>query len=456
MFTCLLPFISFSQWDKVFGGTEFENGFSAKQTSDGGYILTGATESFGAGGMDIWLIKTDTNGDTLWTKTIGGTSHEEGLAVIQSSNGGYVLTAKKGSFPNYKSLLIKTDTDGDTLWTKTFGGNERFAAKGLQQTNDGGYIISGSITTDATNGPTNIYLIKTDANGDTLWTKTYGASGHEYGIANQTSDGGYIISGMTTSFGNSSQLWLVRTDNVGDTVWTKVIGGMGNENGQAIETSDNGFIIVGNKSEFSTNSPSDVWIVKTDNAGNTLWTKTYGGSEHDAATSVEETSDNGFIIGANTYSYGNGESDYWLLRTDNLGDTLWTRTFGGALNEYAGECHQTYDGGYIFMGYNESFGNGNHDLWLIKLDENGFLKTSEINNPIFNVYPNPVENTLFIENNNSFGEVESIIIYNLNGKIIKSFESWSNELDVTELLSGLYLITFITDNGKRSFKFVKK
>lgn len=453
---CVFPFISISQWSKTYGGHDFENGYSAKQTSDGGYVLLGTTFSYGSENGNIWLLKTDSNGDTLWTKTIGDTT--KGYAVIQTSDGGYALTGTQGPFSSYKSMLIKTNNQGDILWTKLYGDLKQFRAIGLEQTDDGGFILSGYYFSGVTNIYSNqdIYLIKTDSLGNTLWSKTYGGSGLDSGTAKKTSDGGYIISGQTTSFGNAVQLWLIRTDDIGDTLWTRVIGDTGNEQGRAIETSDNGFIIVGKKTEFSIGSPADVWIVKTDFAGNILWTKTYGGNEHDAATSVEETPDNGFIIGARTQSHGNGETDYWLLRTDNLGDTLWTRTFGGELNEYPGECHQTTDGGYIFMGYSESFGNGNHDLWLIKLDADGLLQKSEINKSLFSIYPNPVDEKLYIKSENSFENAESIVIYDLNGRIIKSYEKFYDELDVTDLLSGVYVLTFITKNSDHSFKFVKQ
>lgn len=445
--------ILYGQWDKTYGGVEFENGSSVEETNDGGYIFTGATNSLGNGDPTIWLVKTNSIGDTLWTKSYGGDLSEEGFVVKQSIDGGYIMAARKGVFPNNKTILIKADSQGDTLWTRTFGGNERFSAFGLEITSDGGYLLSGHISTNATTGPSNTYLIKTNINGDTLWTKEFGGSGNESGHAKQTTDGGYIICSSTTSFGNAMQLWLIRTDNQGDTLWTKIIGDTGNELGVITETSDGGFVVAGSKTVAPVNDPADLWLLKTDDLGNVLWEKTYGGTNHDAAGSIEETSDNGFIIGARTNSFGSGESDFWMLKTNDVGDTLWTRTFGGNLNDYAGDCHETSDGGFIFFGYTESFGSGDHDLWLIKTDNNGFLQINKNQVSALSFYPNPVNNTLFIS---SQQKIDEISIYTHLGKKVQSTINFGNKIDVSNLSSGVYLMVIETNNGTSQMKFVKE
>ena len=167
---------------------------------------------------------------------------------------------------------------------------------------------------------------------DTLWTKTFGGSSGDGGYkVQQTTDGGYILLGGTSSFGaGNSDIWLIKTNSYGDTIWTRTFGGSDNDVGwSVIQTDDEGYIIIGTKNPYGINA--DVWLIKTDSFGNTLWTKTYGGNDEDSGNSIQQTSDGGYIITGMTASYGAGNGDVWLLKTDSLGDTLWTHTYGGIL-----------------------------------------------------------------------------------------------------------------------------
>ncbi|MDP7000223.1 MAG: hypothetical protein QF569_29625, partial [Candidatus Poribacteria bacterium] len=177
---------------QTYGGSENDYGYSVQQTSDDGYIITGETYSYGNGEADVWLIRTDANGDTLWTQTYGGSESDIGNSVQQTSDGGYIIAGETYSYGNGAAdvWLIKTDADGDTLWTQTFGGTEFDIAHSVQQTSDDGYIITGE-TYSYGNGEADVWLIKTDANGDTLWTQTFGGSESDIGNSvQQTSDGG--------------------------------------------------------------------------------------------------------------------------------------------------------------------------------------------------------------------------------------------------------------------------
>ncbi len=364
-------------WTKTYGGVDIDSGTSVQQTTDGGYIVTGTTENFGAGGNDVWLIKTNTSGDTLWTKTYGGTNDDLGQSVQQTTDGGYIVAGwtKSSSFCNL-GYLIKTDSDGDTLWTKILGddGFIKFTEfYSVQQTTDGGYVAAG-FTTCYGAGGYDVYLIKTDSNGDTLWTNTYGGAGADQGWSvQQTTDGGYIVAGFTESYAiGNLDVYLVKTDSNGDTLWTKTYGGTGYEKGfSARQTSDGGYIVGGYTGTADMYS-RDMYLIKTDSNGDTLWTKIYGGATGDEESRlVIQTSDGGYIATGSTASYGAGSHDVYLLKTDSDGDTLWTGTYGGTGFDYGYSVQQITGGGYIVAGYTTSYGAGYYDVWMLKIAGDG-------------------------------------------------------------------------------------
>ena len=368
---------------KTYGGKENDFGYSVKQTTDGGYILTGSTNSFGNGNYDVYLIKTNSQGTEEWNKTLGGSNQEGGYSVQQTTDGGYIVTGNTYSYGNgeYDVWLIKTDSQGIIEWNKTFGGSEYDDGRSVQQTTDGGYIITGK-TDSFGNGGYDVYLIKTNSNGNEEWNKTFGGSNWDVGNSvQQTSDGGYIITGYTFSFGNvngQNDVWLIKTDSNGNEEWNQTFGGSQNEYGSSIQlTTDGGYIITGS-TVYTENFDGDVLLIKTNSEGIEEWNKTFGGTDFYSGSSVQQTTDGGYIISGYTIvdynpRWGNSNVDVYLIKTNSNGNEEWNKTFGGNKSDRGHSVQQTTDGGYIITGSTSSFGSFTHDsdIWLIKTDSEG-------------------------------------------------------------------------------------
>jgi hypothetical protein len=356
---------------KHYGGENEERGQSVQQTDDGGYIITGYTYSYGAGSFDVWLLKTDQYGNKIWDRTFGGKSADFGNSVQQTTDGGFIIT---GSLSwNRYLYLIKTDRNGNLIWEKAFEGYAEAEGKSVQQTADGGYIITG-YTNSFDGDNSDLWLIKTDGDGNKIWDRMFGGASFEYGTSVlQTSDGEYVVTGFTKSYGaGNNDIWLIKTDSDGNEIWDKTFGGADEDRCYCFQqTNDDGFILAG--ITYSSVSP-DVWLIKTDASGNKLWDIIFGGNCADFGFSVQQTADGGYIIVGLTESFGEYFCDVWLIKTDSDGNKIWDRTFHGLSMEYGESVQQTADGGFILTGGTFSYGNG-YDLWLIKTDDQGRSKT---------------------------------------------------------------------------------
>ncbi len=358
------------QWTKTFGGAGDDRGNSVQPTSDGGYIIAGSTVSLGAGGSDVYLVKTDASGNMTWQKTFGGTDYDTGNSVQATSDGGYIITGTTNSSGagGNDAYLIKTDSSGNMTWSQTIGGVGNDWGSSVQPTADGGYIIVG-LTTSFGAGGSDVYLIKANASGNITWTQTIGGVGNDSGsFVQPTADGGYIIVGLTTSFGAGGyDVYLIKTNASGNLTWNRTLGGTGTDVGGSVQpTADGGYVIVGFTYPFGT-LLYDVYLVKTDGSGNMTWSQTFGGMGADIGSSVQPTADGGYIVVGNTDSFGAGGQDVWLIKTNASGNVTWQQTFGGVGYDYGNSVQQTADGGYIIAGYTKSFGAGNADVYLIKL-----------------------------------------------------------------------------------------
>ncbi len=357
------------------------NDFSWKilSTADNGYFISGHSSSFGQGNLDIYVIKLDTNYTIQWTKTIGGTDFDESFSAFQSFDSGYVIVGRTRSFGqgNYDVYVLKLDASGNTQWTKTIGGTLRDEGWSIiQTTSDSGYILTG-YTSSFGQGLGDILVAKLDGNGNLQWTKTIGGPNEDiaYSIT-QTADSGYILTGSTASFGQGGyDVYVVKISANGNLQWTRTIGGNNDDFGRAIiQTSDGGYAIAGRTQSFGQGN-WDVYVIKLDSLGNLQWTRTIGGSNDDFGRAIIQTSDGGYAIAGHTQSFGQGNWDIYIIKLDGNGNIQWTKTIGGNNDELSFSIAQTSDGGYVITGYTNSFGQGNYDIYIVKLDPNGNLDT---------------------------------------------------------------------------------
>lgn len=300
--------------------------------------------------------------DTAWTKTYDFWDNHMVDEIQQTLDGGYIIVGNANLF----AFLIKIDSSGDTIWTKRYWSGT--TGNSVQQTPDSGYVFTGLITGNGND----ILLVKTNKFGDTVWTNRYGDANHQTGQSvRQTYDNGYIIAGYTASGSGYYDIFLVKVDSLGVSEWTKTYGGVDYDFGLDVcETTDHGFAVVGYTRSFGAGD-FDVWLLRTDIDGDTLWTKLYGGAYYDAGHSIQQTSDDGLIIVGTLFgSYG----DVGLIKTDMNGDTSWTKRYGGANQDVGQSVKQTDDGGYIVSGHTYSMGPGTPEcpnVYIIRTDSIG-------------------------------------------------------------------------------------
>jgi len=313
----------------------------------------------------IFIANSVTLAQISFVRTFGGIYEDVGSEVKQTSDGGYIIVGRTSfGTGGFDGFLIKTDAAGDTLWTKTYG---YVPCGSVQQTTDGEYIITGTTCPYGTN-QCDAYLIKTDDAGDTIWTRIYGGTSYDYGNSvQQTTDGGYIVAGTTWSFGAGlADVYLIRTNSSGDTLWSRTYGGINEEWGAEVQqTTDSGFIIIGTTLSFGAGM-EDIYLIKTNTSGDTVWTRTFGGTDYDVSSSVQQTNDGGYIIvGTTGGTFIGGQKHILLINTNSNGDTVWTRTYNNTNNDYGNSVRQTSDGGYIVIGSSAG------DVYLIKTDFSG-------------------------------------------------------------------------------------
>lgn len=397
--------IIYKIWAKTYGTIDNDELSTFQQTKDGGYILVGKIGPWNSYN-DIWIIKLNSNGNIEWEKTYGGIYDDWATSIQQTSDGGYIVAGGTESFniwswADVRSVthvwIFKLDSNGNISWEKVYkwGTGSDDWAETVQQTSDGGYIVGINHKEYSQIFPYNIadedyWILKLDSNGNILWTRSYEdviySDDTELYSMQQTNDGGYVLAGRNGS-SYWSTLWILKLDSNGKVSWIKTYSHFGNEiQAKSIqETDDGGYIIAGDihpiDSSFGIGiGLTDIWLLKIDKDGNIDknigWEIIYGGADDDWVSAIQKTVDGGLIVAGGTCSFVAEECDMWVFKLDDNEDIIWEKAYGKSdfgNNEVAVSILQSNDGGYIAAGITDSFGAGNNDIWILKLDSNGTI-----------------------------------------------------------------------------------
>ncbi|MBE0646431.1 MAG: T9SS type A sorting domain-containing protein [Bacteroidales bacterium] len=443
------PLISQPTFERIYDEIPNQNyGNSVVQNDDGGYTFVGRQE--GSPHNKVLIVRTDIYGDTIWVKTYGSSGSCFGLSVNKTWDGAYIVSGVNNPTLTWPNIhLLKIDANGDTLWTKTFNKSEiEWGISAYETSSDSGYIVCGDIQTAVYGG---IYLIKTDAWGDTLWTRAIILDSlHKIGPwgFRITGDQGYVICGASAPFSNPDVrgIFIIKTDQYGNVEWKKNYDWNDYSIGcDVTETYDNGYMICGTSQE-NESQPCKILLIKTDNIGDTVWTKRITDlTSLEVAYSLVETIDHNYILCGSINSSSSFLADLYLLKTDQFGDTIWTRTYGQD-NDVGYEVKMTNDNGIVVVG---GSGYSYHRSYLVKTDEEGLITgigKKKIENSEILVFPIPNRGVFRIESDQPLKMIE---IYDNNAqcvfiKQIKGHSTLIENINLSEMNPGEYVIRMQT------------
>ena len=342
--------------------------FYAVQFANNGYVLAGLSNSSGAGRYDAYLIKTNLCGEIEWNTTFGGSQNDRAYCVMQSSDGGYVFGGSTNSYGlgGSDAWIVKLDSAGSVEWNRTYGGSLADSCWSLLQTGDGGYLAL-CLTASFGAGNNDVWLVKVDSLGEVEWEQTYGGEKSEsVSTLVEAGDGGFVLACSTTSFGSgSSDVWLLKTDAVGNLMWNKTIGGFSVEYANTlIAASDGGYVFAGSTKSVAANS-TEVLLVKVDSSGNVEWNQTYGGGLADYCDSLV-LDDSGYVLACITQPPVFGDGQFWLLGVDERGEFLWNHTVGVSAHHSQTSLLPVEGGGYV-VGSSTRDGFGKRDFMLVQV-----------------------------------------------------------------------------------------
>lgn len=441
-----LPFILISQtfFEQTYGGNFDEYAHSVKQTDDDGFILCGYTTSMGNGLEDVYVVKTDASGNLEWEKTYGGSNNDHGYYITHTNDGGYIFCGETFSYGLMKAFVIRINSVGDTIWTKFYPGYYTARARHILPTTDNGFIICGG-TASTEIGETDVFIFKIDEAGIMQWSKTYGGTDYDNAFAMcNTNDDGYLFVGSTSSFGvQNFDLYILKTNSEGDTLWTKTYGGPGYDGGFSVhKLEDNNFVIGVETSNFGASNLNMV-VVKINDDGEIIWSSPVGVDIIHRGPFLSLTSDNCIAGCGWNHTYNPTTTDMVIFKMDTEGELLWTQIYGGSDYDLGLSIVETSDLGLAVAGATQSFGSGMFDMYLVKTNSNGGLTSThnfQEESSEIQIYPNPCSKVVNVKSKDEISHIEFI---NTSGKqYILSLKKRNESLqfDISVLPKGLYLV----------------
>lgn len=452
------------EWEKSLGGSSGDWAYSTQQTLDGGFIVAGKSNSNDGdvtgnhGSDDYWVVKLDAMGVLQWQVSLGGSSYDLAYSVQQTTDGGFIVAGHSmTNDPNFDIWVVKLSAVGNLQWQQTLSGSGASSAYSVQQTSDGGYVVAGSS------------VFKLNGLGVVQWEQEIGGTAKSI---QQTLDGGFIVAGNRSfevvPFGPDIDYLVVKLNSLGEVQWEQTLGGSSGDFANSIrQTSEGGYIVAGytgsNDGDVTGNHGSsdytDYWIVKLNSAGNLLWQKCLGGSLQDLATSVQQTSDGGFIVAGHSMSNDGDVTghqsffDCWVVKLSTAGSLQWQQSRGGSGTDFANSVQQTSDGGFILAGYSSSsdgdlaWNHGDFDYWVVKLSSATGVEDLPVST--ISISPSPSTGVLNIQLDEPFSG--SVFVFNSAGIEVRKarFNGTRASLDLSGEPTGVYLVT--VRNGFEAF-----
>ncbi|MBE0647094.1 MAG: T9SS type A sorting domain-containing protein [Bacteroidales bacterium] len=447
----MMPVLCYAQitFERNYGSDEDDISKCVRQTSDDGYIICGYTRSFSADDYDAYILRTDAYGDTLWTRVLGGPGFDAAYSLVITPDSGYLIVGNYLDPGKAQTdiWLIRMDDNGDTLWTRHNYSATNAEAHAVRLTLNDGYIVTG-VREDA-GGTGHLVLMETDAGGNELWSHDYpywSTSGGNAVIA--TNDDGYLACGYIDTYNPTwnRNLGLVKTNSQGDTLWTRQFGGSAYEIGWSVcEGTTGGYLAAGYTTGFGA-AGGDGYFVKTTDQGMMEWQYHVGKTGLDIIYDISTTSDFNYIATGISGEQGSEFQEAWLLKLNETGDTLWSQSYGGYRKSYGYSVEQTSDLGYIFCGSTNASGTNVYDVMLVKTNPDGLITARDepqARSDKLQIYPNPAHGpiTVIVPPGS-----ERMIITSLSGKIILDMDISLKQkvsADLQIVPSGMYLIEVI-------------
>jgi hypothetical protein len=354
-------------WEKTYGGTGDDRAFYAITAGDG-YLVVGSSTSLEQGKTLGWVLRLDHDGNALWNCTYSEEAGSEFRYVLSLTDGFLLVGNVFQPSGDTDGYVVKIDDNGVLRWNVTVGGAEVDKLFSAAKTQDG-FLLVGLTDSFSNNNESDVWVVKIDLNGNVIWNKTYGWSMDDAGRAiAQTEDDNYVVVGYTDSVGNGDyDFLLLKIDADGNMLWNKTYGGTQSDKAYAIVATSGGCVVAGDTRSKGAGD-DDAWVIKVDLNGDLLWDRTAGGSGFDMPSCITASNSGGYVVGGFTFSFGNGQRDFWLFKIDDSGNVLWSSTIGRSQYEEAYAVLETAENQFVMAGWTNSLGMGHYDYYVVKID----------------------------------------------------------------------------------------